>query len=71
MFEKCNKLSLENFDISNLSGERLNEYYIFYTKTIKDYKKRFREALENFSCLEIHSHKKMENSKVNIIYIVI
>ncbi len=57
MFDECKKFSLSELDIRSLEKERLKAYYEFYVSTIKEYKIRFKNLLEGFSCFEMHSDK--------------
>lgn len=58
MFQECMKMSLDKFKDEDFNSEdRINRYYVFYTITVKEYKRRFKEIMDNFSCYEIHSDK--------------
>lgn len=58
MFQDCAKYSLSKIDRNKLDEiENIEEYYDFYMKTIKEYKKRFKNILEDFTCFEIHSDR--------------
>lgn len=54
MFEECKKYPLKNIEIDKINIEA---YYKFYIETIKKYKIRFKNILEEFTCYEIKSEK--------------
>lgn len=56
MFKEVKKVPLSKYDDKKYSN-KIDEYYKFYTDTIKTYKKRFKEILEDFTCFEIKSSK--------------
>lgn len=56
MFKEVKKVPLSKYDDKKYSN-KIDEYYNFYTDTIKTYKKRFKEILEDFTCFEIKSSK--------------
>lgn len=57
MFGKVQPYTLASIDPSKLSIEQIDAYYTFYLTTIKEYKHRFRNAIESFSCYETHNDK--------------
>lgn len=57
MFEDCEKYSLNNIDSDSLDQVDIEGYYNFYIKTIKEYKNRFKDILEDFTCFKIHSDR--------------
>lgn len=59
MFQKCEEYSLNKLDtgLHSIDKSKIEEYYIFYTKTVKDYKRRFKDILDGYSCYEIYSDK--------------
>lgn len=57
MFENVQPYNLASIKPSELSKEQIDAYYTFYLTTIKEYKHRFRNAIESFSCYETHNDK--------------
>lgn len=55
MFKEIKKVPLSKYNDKN--SNRIDDYYKFYTDTIKTYKQRFKEILEDFTCFEIKSSK--------------
>lgn len=59
MFEDCKKYSLNNIDSDSFDQVDIEGYYNFYIKTIKEYKNRFKDILEDFTCFKIHSDRML------------
>lgn len=59
MFEEGRKYSLDpdNFNVSELDSSQLREYYEYYTQKIKEIKKQFRNAIDNYTCYENYDDK--------------
>ncbi len=55
MFDKAKQYPLESIKLDDEMASKTdwNGYYIFYTKTIKEYKKSFKDILENYTCFEV------------------
>lgn len=54
MFEKARNFPLENINFNNID---LEKYYNFYIHEIKEYKKRFKNLLNAYTCFEIKSNR--------------
>lgn len=65
MFDECRKYSLapEKINISQLSTNTISDYYKFYLETLKDFKKRFRNVVDSYSCYETYTDKLKRNQQ--------
>lgn len=54
MFEEAKNFPLGSIDIKKID---IDSYYRFYITEIKEYKKRFKNILDKFTCFEIRSSK--------------
>lgn len=57
IFKECKKFSLNNLKVEELDSSDIKEFYYFYTKEIKEYKKRFKNILDGFACFEMYSDR--------------
>ena len=56
MFEECKKYPL-NPSTFNVGSINVEEYYNFYLSELKEYKKRFRDILDSYTCYETYKDK--------------
>jgi len=64
MFVEMKKYSFVNIkDVLNLDEGKINDFFIFYTQTIVEYKNRIKDMLSSFSCYEM-TKSRLEEKKM-------